>query len=45
MAEAYATIGVKPPNSIKEVTSVYHVMAKYAHPDGTQGREEKRIRG
>jgi len=44
MAEAYATIGVEPTVSMEEVTSVYHAKVKYAHPDGVQDPEEKRIR-
>ncbi len=44
MAEAYATIGVEPTVSMEEVTSVYHAKIKYAHPDGTQDPEERRVR-
>ncbi len=29
---------------MEEVTSVYHAKIKYAHPDGAQDPEEKRIR-
>ncbi len=42
--EAYATIGVEPTVSMEEVTSVYHAKVKFAHPDGTQDPEEKRVR-
>ena len=41
---AYTTIGVEPTVSMDEVTSVYHAKVKYAHPDGVQDPEEKRIR-
>ena len=45
MAEAYATIGVEPTVSMEEVTSVfYQAKIKYAHPDGTQDPEERRVR-
>ena len=44
MAEAYATIGVDPTASMEEVTSVYYAKIKYAHPDGTQDPEERRVR-
>ena len=44
MSEAYATIGVEPTVSMEEVTSDYHAKIKYAHPDGTQDPEERRVR-
>ena len=29
---------------MEEVTSVYYAKIKYAHPDGTQDPEERRVR-
>ena len=43
MAEPYATTGVEPTVSMEEVTSVYHARIKYAHPDGAQDPEERRV--
>jgi len=44
MAEAYAPIGVEPTVSMEEVSSVYRAKVKYAHPDGAQDPEERKVR-
>ena len=44
MAEAYATIGVDPTASMEGATRVYHAKVKYAHPDGAQDPEERKVR-
>ena len=44
--EAYATIGLERTVSMEEVTSPDFIGAKikYAHPDGTQDPEKRRVR-
>ena len=44
LTEAYATLGVDPDTSMEEVSSVYHAKIRYAHPDGVQDINEKRLR-
>jgi DnaJ-domain-containing protein 1 len=44
MAEAYATLGVDPDDSLDEIGAVYRAKIKFNHPDGVQDPQEKRTR-
>ena len=35
---------MEPTVSMEEVTGVYHAKIKYAHPDGAQDPEERKVR-
>ena len=44
LAEAYATLGVDPSDSLEEVGAVYRAKIKFNHPDGVQDPQEKSLR-
>ena len=44
LAEAYATLGVNPSDSLDEIGAVYRAKIKFNHPDGVQDPQEKRVR-
>ena len=44
LAEAYATLGVAPSDSMEEVNAVYRAKIKFNHPDGVQDPQEKSLR-